>query len=63
MSPLCDKVSFVGSISDLTKTKSLEEQLRQFQKTETIGQLTGGMVHNFNHLLAIILGNITKYNQ
>lgn len=52
------QVSFIGSVTDLTKTQALENQLRHSQKMEAVGQLTGGIAHDFNNILSVILGNL-----
>ena len=52
-------IQYVAIRTDITERKEAEEErLRQFQKMEVLGQLTGSVAHDFNNVLTVLNCNI-----
>jgi PAS domain S-box-containing protein len=49
---------FVAILHDLTHRKATEDALSRSQRLDAIGQMTGGIFHDFNNLLTVITGNL-----
>lgn len=50
--------SCLRTYSDIIKAKEMQEMLRNNDRMDAIGQLASGIVHDFNNILGIILGNV-----
>lgn len=53
-------LGYMRSFRDLTKQVAQAEALHRSQRLDALGQLTGGVAHDFNNILTIVLGNLEQ---
>ena len=50
------EIGFKGVVRDITEQRKIEAQLVQAQKMESVGRLAGGVAHDYNNALSVIMG-------
>lgn len=53
-------VSLLGVFHDVTEQRENSNAMMQLQKLEALGQLSGGLAHDLNNILAIVIGNLSE---
>lgn len=48
-------IGLLGAVMDVTERRHFEEQVRRLQSLEAVGQLSAGVAHNFNNMLAVVV--------
>ena len=51
------RVQMIGTFQDVTERYEMEQRLRRFERTQSLGMLAGGVAHDINNLTGVILGN------
>ncbi|AMW03886.1 hypothetical protein GEMMAAP_01570 [Gemmatimonas phototrophica] len=49
---------YTGVVLDVTREQRMADALRNSQRREAMGEMAGGIAHNFNNMLAVILPNV-----